>query len=107
MVRITGFHCHSLGSISNQGSEISEESIHLIDNLKAESTQRLRQSFPTPGDAPVLASGVWGQDPAAGYARFQAFLGPQFMTTYSRTLLEIKVVSLSPCDSEAWYPVML
>ena len=107
MVRIPGFHCHSPGSISNQGSEISEESIHLIDNLKAESTQRLRQSFPTPGDDPVLASGVWGQDPAAGYARFQAFLGSQLMTTYSRTLLEIKVVSSSPCYSEAWHPVMM
>ena len=64
MVRITGFHCRSPGSIFNRGSEISEESIHLIYKLKAESTQRLRQCFPTPGDAPVLASGVWSQDPA-------------------------------------------
>jgi len=104
MVRITGFHCCSPGSIFSRGSEISEESIHLIDNLKAESPETETKLPNTWGCSSV---GLWCVEPGSSYARFQEFLGPQFMTTYSRTLLEIKVVSSSPCDSEAWYPVMM
>lgn len=48
-----------------------EESIHLIDDMEAERTERLRRSLPPLGVARVLASGSWGQGSAASSARFQ------------------------------------